>query len=153
MPLGVVLVQGGELVESGAAAVAAIAAVAAAATDKATHAVGAHATATRATRCVERHSADLEATQFDDHVIPGKEAAGVLRSELFEELLSGGIDHLDTTTRDSRVYTRVPNDFLCRLALLLSSRHPRLSHQLAGLQPLKVTCYDSVRLLAMPLVQ
>ena len=86
-------------------------------------------------------------------MIPGKEAAGVRRIELFEELSSGGIDHLDVTTRDSRVYTRVPNDFLCHLALLLSSRYLRLSHRLAGLQPVKVTCYDSVRLLVMPLVQ
>ena len=37
-------------------------------------------------------------------MIPGKEAAGVRRIELFEELSSGGIDHLDVTTRDSRVY-------------------------------------------------
>ena len=85
--------------------------------------------------------------------MPGKEAARVRRIELFEELFSGGIDHLDVTTRDSRVYTRVLYDFLCHLALLLSSRHLRLSHRLTGLQPLKVTCYDSVRLLAMPLVQ
>ena len=86
-------------------------------------------------------------------MIPGKEAAGVRRIELFEELSSGGTDHSDVTTRDSRVYIRVLYDFLCRLALLLSSRQTRLSHRLTGLQPLHVTCYDSVRLLVMPLVQ
>ena len=86
-------------------------------------------------------------------MIPGEEAARVRRIELFEELSSGGTDHSDVTTRDSRVYIRVLYDFLCRLALLLSSRQTRLSHRLTGLQPLKVTCYDSVRLLVMPLVQ